>query len=285
MKFLKHYKSMLSASAMAASILLSSSQAQASLIYGLDAKNETSVGAGDATFNEYTGFGVDITSPTTLANWLTATALPVPATSLTPTFNTAAATTTIVANPTGLYAITMTFKVDLTGSHNVTFDKFGIGFQRGGTTVGNIVGSALYSTDGVNFSAATVGENDLVNTGPADNLTLKTPDGFGGTIGVNQVYVVGGLSAAGALNSGSFYVRLTVGAPTSAQATLTLLNDRYDLSTSGMMNATANTTDLGADDGYDLVWYGSATPVPEPSTMALGLVGGLALLVGIRRRA
>ena len=281
---MKKNNSLILSTAVVTAASLLAGQSHAALLYGLDAKAETVAAAGDATFNEFTGFGVDITAPTTLANWISATAVPVPGTSLTPTFNIANGTVSIVANPTGLYAVTTTFKVDLTGTHDVTFSKFGIALKRGGATTSNVVGTPQYSTDGINFFAATVGENDLVTSGvDAEGISLKTPDGFGGTIGANQVYVVGGLSAAGTLNSGSLWVRLTVGAPSTTQTTLTILEDRNDLSTTTLSSSVNNTTDLSADDGYDMVWYGTATLVPEPSAAAIALVGALSL-VGLRRR-
>ena len=267
--------------------ILGAQTTHAAVLYGLDAKAESSSGAGDATFNEATGSGVDISNPSTLSNWITVTSSPTPATSLTPTFNTASGQVNINTSPTGQYALTMTYKVDLTGSHDVTFDKFAVAFQRGGATSSNVVSDALYSTDGTNFSPATVAEvavglnNGTDNVGPADTITsFRTPDGLGGTIGPQQVYVVSGLGAAGSLNSGSFYIRLTVGAPSNNQTNLTMLTDRNDLTTDAMALSANNTTDLGADDGYDIAWFGSATAVPEPSIALLSTIG----IFGILRR-
>ncbi|WP_435893142.1 PEP-CTERM sorting domain-containing protein [Oceaniferula spumae] len=254
------------------SLALVTQQADAALLYGLDSENGTS-------FNEFDGQGVKITDAATTSNWISGPAS---------TINgggTVSLTGLTGVNGTGSDDITV--KVDLTGTHNVIFEKFAFAMQRGGGGGSNIISNALYSTDGVNFFAATVqevavgGNGGGSNVGPADTITdFRVPNGLGGTIGPQQVYVVSGLDAAGTLNSDSFFVRFTLGSSTNDSATATFLTDRNDLTTDAMALAANNT--VPADDGFDIAWYGTSTLVPEPSSAALLGLGGLALI--LRRR-
>lgn len=207
---------------------------------------------------------------------------------LTTTINSGSGNVTIASTT---LAVDVTFRIDLTGSATILFDQFWIQMQRAGVGTSNTVGStASYSTDGTNFtSSLTVSEvaqgaNNVANGGDYSSFTsFRTPDGFGGTIGPQQVYRIAGLSAAGNLNSGSLYIRYTVGSTNSAGA-LNLASDRVDLNTTSVAFSTTNdpgtaTSTNGLDDGYDILWTG--TIIPEPSAALLGAFGMLALL---RRR-
>lgn len=265
--------------------------ADAGLVFGLDAVAETSTLDDDATFNVFNGQGVDITNPTTVTDWLSSTNGYVP----TRNPNTSQ---TAVSNMTGSATasnLTVSYKVDLTGSHDVTFDKFAVAHQRAGNPgASNTISNAMYSIDGgTTFSSATVQEvavgdnNGTNNVGPADTITdFRTPNGFGGTISPQQTYVVSGLGAAGTLNSGSLIIKYDVGISSAGMPELILLDDRYDVTTDAMGLASFNTTNLGADDGYDIAWFGTAVPVsavPEPSSLAYVGVAGLSFLVRRRR--
>ncbi|YCM46929.1 autotransporter-associated beta strand repeat-containing protein (plasmid) [Verrucomicrobiaceae bacterium 227] len=245
-------------------LLHSLAPAGADLLFGLDARVETSGTANNAGFNSFTGLGVGISSPESLTNWLTATASG--GQTLTPTLNVNNATTVLVG-PAESYAVTMTYKVDLQGTHEVTFDKFALAIQRGGAATANRVSGAAYSTDGVTYSPVTVeevavgGNGGGNNVGPIESITdFREPDGLGGSIGPQQIYVVSGLAAAGALDTGSFYIQLTVAESDTNPPNLTVLSDRNDLTTTAMALAANNTTELGEDDGYDIVWTGTSVP-------------------------
>ena len=257
---------------------MASSQAGAALIYGIDA-------VAGADFNVVTGTGVSIADPDTTTTWISGpssgknTAGQISVTGLTGLSNTGSDDITV--------------RVDLDGTHDVTFDKFAFAMQRGGNGAAgaNTISNAEYSVDGTNFIGVSVMEvavganNGSNNVGPADTITnFRAPNGLGGTIGPQQVYVVDGLSAAGTLNSGSFYVRFNLGATNNTAASAVFLTDRNDLTTTAMALAANNATDLGADDGYDMAWFGTSVLIPEPSSLALFGLGALGLLT-LRKRS
>lgn len=246
-------------------LLISSSIVSADLIYGLDAVVETSGPANDATFNEFTSAGLNIANPKTVTSWISATASGGQAVKA--NFNSNAANITI-NGPAESYAVTVSIKVDLVGSHMVDFDKFAFSAQRAGGGTGNVISDAGFSTDGQTYTPVLVeevavgGNGGGNNVGPADTITdFRTPNGLGGSISPQQTYVISGLGAAGTLSSGSFYLRFTIGESTTTPGGFSLFNDRFDLTTEAMNLATANTTDLGEDDGYDMAWFGTSTPV------------------------
>ncbi|MGB7326416.1 MAG: PEP-CTERM sorting domain-containing protein [Rubripirellula sp.] len=270
------------------SAFLLPSTCKADLLYGLDSTGS------NGSFNVFNGFGVDIASPTNVSDWISAS----------DGYNSSlnGGGTVLVAGG-NQSSFDITYKVDLTGSHNVTFDKFAVSMQRGGNASSNTVSNAQYSVDGINFSSALVqevavgGNGGGNNVGPADTITdFRVPNGFGGSISPQQTNVVSGLASAGPLNSGSFYIRFNIGTSSSGNVSLVTLTDRYDLTTESMALAANNTTSIGdagnltgfgnVEDGYDIVWYGSAVAVPEPSSIALVAFGmaGIACR-GRRRRA
>ena len=163
-----------------------------------------------------------------------------------------------------------------------------------GNGTSNIITNAMYSIDGgATFVSTTIeevaigGNGGGNNVGPADTITnFRTPNGFGGRIGPQQTYVVSGLSAAGTLNSGSFIIKYDVGTSSSGMPGLILLNDRYDVTTDAIALAANNTTNLGADDGFDIAWFGTAvrvSAIPEPASTFLLGAAGLGFLVRRRR--
>ncbi|YCM46930.1 PEP-CTERM sorting domain-containing protein (plasmid) [Verrucomicrobiaceae bacterium 227] len=189
---------------------------------------------------------------------------------------------------TGGNAVDVTFRIDLDGSETIIFEQFWLQMQRGGNLDSNIVGSAAsFSLDGTTFTesltvmeVAVGGNGGGDNVGPWDTLTeFRTPDGLGGSIGPQQVYRISGLDAAGALNSGSLWIRYSVGDSSNNSGNLTVINDRIDLTTDAIGLAANNST--ASDDGLDVIWTG--TVVPEPSSAVLGSLAMLGLLR--RRRA
>jgi len=185
---------------------------------------------------------------------------------------------------TGGNAVDVTFRIDLTGTHAVDFDTFWVQMQRGGNTSSNVVSNPSYSLDNSTFIAlgltnieevAVGGNGGGNNVGPWDTLTAATdfraPNGFGGSIGPQQVYRISGLGAAGTLSSGSLWVRYTVGASSNNSGNLTVINDRIDLDTAAIGLSSQNDV-AGGTDGFDVIWTGDAVLIPEPSTALLSLL-------------
>ena len=250
-------------------ILLFVTPAHGDLLYGLDASAESNATANDASFNVFSGSGVDIASPEVVTSWITTTATA--GQTIVPNFNNSTGTVTL-NGPAETYGVVVTCRVDLTGTHDVTFDRFAFSAQRAGAVSSNVVSDASFSIDGETFTPVLIEEvavganNGMNDVGPADTIVdFRTPNGLGGTIGPQQTYVISGLEAAGVLSSGSFYVRFMIGESSQTPGAITFLSDRGDLSTTAMSLIAANTTDLGFDDGFDLVWFGTSSPVVIPT--------------------
>ncbi|MGJ8652433.1 MAG: hypothetical protein ACSHX8_04105 [Opitutaceae bacterium] len=196
--------------------------------------------------------------------------------------------------------VEVTFRIDLDGSKALLFEEFWVSMQRSGdlNKGANTVKEASFSTD----HFATPGHSLLVrevskghpkgtkDVGPYHNiLTFRKPNGFGGGIHPQQTYQLSGLESAGALNSGSLWIRYTVSKSDAGKTAhfMTLINDRYDLSTTAIAQAKENHIDdptNGIVDGYDVLWTGKKVSIPEPaiSGIAVGVLSFAAL--GFQRR-
>lgn len=196
--------------------------------------------------------------------------------------------------------VEVTFRIDLDGSSALLFEEFWVSMQRSGNLKkgANTVKDASFSTD----HFATPGHSLLVrevsngqpkgtkSVGPYHNiLTFRKPNGFGGGIHPQQTYQFSGLESAGALNSGSLWIRYTVSRSDGGKSAqfMTLINDRYDLSTTAIAQMKENHIDdptNGIVDGYDVLWTGKKVSIPEPANSGIA-VGFLSLAaLGLQKR-
>lgn len=214
--------------------------------------------------------------------------------------------TTVINKSTGATAITnipkgsqfeVTFRIDLDGSETLEFDEFWLAMQRQGTAKLNLVHDAVASIDNfrtqgksLEIREVAVGLHDgSRNVGPYDTINQFRPsNGMGGSITPQQVYRFSGLEQVGELNSGSLWIKYKVGESDSNSSTyLTLINDRYDLTTTSIALSKKNVINDpndGVIDGYDVIWTGKKVDIPEAMAASL-MFGALAFsITGLRRR-
>lgn len=189
------------------------------------------------------------------------------------------------------------FRIDLDGSETLLFDEFWVGMQRQGAANTNVVQDAVFSTDNfrtpgksLDIREVAAGSNKgRFSVGPYDSISkFRVSNGMGGSITPQQVYRFSGLEEAGMLDSGSLWIKYKVGETSSDTSNfLTLINDRYDLTTTSIALLKSNTINDPTDgviDGYDVIWTGKKVDIPEAMAASL-FIGLLAFsATGFRRR-
>jgi len=177
----------------------------------------------------------------------------------------------------GYFDMTRSFLAGASGSASLYNQTFSIAMGTSG--VGG-AGSAVGVDIGTAFSIGYI-------AGGGDNMSLSVDGGAESAVPVTYAQVNSGLlislAVSGALNSTSENYTLTLSpfAGGAAYDTITGTFDSLDYNTASFTMFDDNTSN---DGFYNNPTITAETPVPEPSTLALMTLSGLATLRVIRRR-